>query len=288
MILARFINPQSVAAENREPAILVIGGSYGNGSPPFNDRLVAPFGGIAVGFGSYLSLGSALTRSREGPGFVINQAEAGATTFSRLWCVADQCGPAGWHGHPEQLSEALHRVAVVDPEDPSKILYYNAQYLVVSLTVDCLHSDAFGIPQSQTEPCGADEMNGYIERLLATADTALELGIRPVFTKMPEYRNLDLPMTRERFGLLWVIDEPDYNTLKNLHEQSLENKAGVLLVEAWRGFRHLGDGLHPTPATVEVAARRIMRKIRSDRYCNSNRSLQPQAKSNEVMDICRS
>ena len=66
--------------------LLVIGASYGEGKTPFNNGL-APLGGISVGFGSYLSVGQALTRAPQLPGYVINEAQGGATTFARSYCA---------------------------------------------------------------------------------------------------------------------------------------------------------------------------------------------------------
>jgi hypothetical protein len=62
--------------------LLVIGASYSEGKPPFNNG-IAPLDGSAVGFGSYLSLGEALTRNEELPGFVINEAQACLLITSR-------------------------------------------------------------------------------------------------------------------------------------------------------------------------------------------------------------
>ena len=83
----------SASSGSAEQPILVIGASFANGSTPFNDNLEAPLGGIAVGFGSYLSLGDALIRNSTVSGFVINEAQAGATTFDRESCLPEVCGP---------------------------------------------------------------------------------------------------------------------------------------------------------------------------------------------------
>ena len=253
-----------------EPALLLIGASYATGSPPFNDNLQSPLGGVAVGFGSYLSLGDALVRNHRVSSAVINEAEAGATTFSRKSCFFE-CGDAGWNGYPEQLQKALRRVAIPDPTDPARVLGYNAKYVVISLPVDCLHSEAFGIPQRETEPCGFDEMNDYIERLIGIAERVLEFGLKPVFTRMPRYGDLDLPLAREKFGLLWVINEVDYDTLRNLHTTNLREKDGILVVDAWNGFRHRGDGLHPDSNTAQIAAQRILYAIYADERCEALR-----------------
>jgi len=65
--------------------LLLVGASYAEGKTPFNNG-IAPLGGVAVGLGSYLSVGQALTRTPLLPGFVINEGQAGATTFARPYC----------------------------------------------------------------------------------------------------------------------------------------------------------------------------------------------------------
>jgi hypothetical protein len=53
--------------------LIAIGASYSEGATPFNNG-TAPLGGVAVSFGSYRSLGVALTRQSTLPGHVVNEA----------------------------------------------------------------------------------------------------------------------------------------------------------------------------------------------------------------------
>jgi hypothetical protein len=242
--------------------ILVIGASYESGKTPINDALAAPFGGIAVNFGNYLSLGDALIRTELHNGLVINEAEGGATTFDRAACLGDACLPISWQGYEKQLRKALMRVAVPDPANPQQPLAHNARYLVIGNGNDCLHADAFGIPQGQTRPCTTADVHVYIDRLVAVGRQALALGITPVYTIYPHYADLDLPLAKQLYGISWIMDEQSFTTMRDLHRHRIASELPTaILVDAWKQFAHLGDGLHPTPQTASHAARRIARAI---------------------------
>lgn len=255
------------AAQTLNPAILVIGASFENGVTPFNDNLEAPLGGISVGAGSYLSLGNALARTPLLDGFIINEAKAGATTFDRLSCnPGPGCGPAGWQGFNKQFEKALARVTIRNPADPSQVLFHNADYILIGTANDCLHSDAFGIPQSQSTRCTGEELNGYVDRLIAPGKTALSLGITPIYCPLPAYDEMDLPLMASLFGLSWILNEQEYNEMRDLISTRLKNELpGALIVNAWENYTHLGDGIHPSPKTAEQAAHRIAQAIKIDR-----------------------
>ena len=238
--------------------LLVIGASYSEGKTPFNNG-IAPLGGVSVGFGSYLSLGQALTRTEGLPGYVINEAQAGSGTFARLACApgATTCGPAGWDSYATQFQHALARVAT-----PPSFTQYNAKYVVITVSNDCLHSDAFGVPQSQAQPCSAAQMNQTADRLVALGNDALAHGITPIYDVYPSYQRLDLPLFQSLFGLAWVIGEADYNTLRTLVSTRLRAELpSALVLDIWKDFVHIGDGLHPTPETAGKAARLIAHEI---------------------------
>jgi len=234
--------------------LLVVGASYAEGKTPFNNG-VAPLGGGSVGLGSYLSLGQALTRTQPLPGYVINEAQGGAGTFARLACApgTTTCGPAGWDSYQTQFNKAIARVA-----QPPGFNTYNARYVVVTISNDCLHADAFGVPQTQSQPCSLAQMNQTVDRLVALGNDALAHGITPIFDVHPRYDRLDLPLFRSLFGLAWVIGEADYNTLRDLQRTRLKAELpNAIVLDIWKDFEHLDDGLHPTPATTRRAARVI-------------------------------
>lgn len=234
--------------------LLLIGASYAEGKTPFNNG-VAPLGGVSVGLGSYLSLGQALTRVPLLPGYVINEGQAGATTFGRAACApgAGTCGPATWDSYGGQLQKALARVAV-----PPGFSTYNARYVVILSPNDCLHADTFGVPQAATQPCSAAQLSQVADRLVAVGNQARAAGLTPIYDVMPRYRQLDLNLFRSLYGLAWVIGEADYNTLRQLTSSRIRAEVpGAIVLDIWRDFVHLGDGIHPTPETSRRAAQVI-------------------------------
>ncbi len=250
------------AEEGLGKPILVIGASLENSVTPIDDNLIGPWGGYAVNSGSYLSLGEALVRTKELNGFVINQAEAGATSFARLRCGWYGCMTLGWQGYDVQFQKALSRVAITNPQNPAQIVGYNADYIFIGFPNDCLHSGAMGIPQSQTAPCTVSELNDVIDRLKTVAENALALGITPIFDTIPQYNVLDLPYFRQRSNLIWAISEEDLDTYRDLHRTRIQNEIPeALLVDTWEGMENI-DGIHPTPESAERAAKRVAKAIR--------------------------
>jgi hypothetical protein len=239
-----------------EPAVLVIGASYANGSTPFDDALIAPLSGIGVNFGSYLSVGNALVRARQLAGFVINEGQSGATTFDRPACVFDTCGPHGWHGYMTQFGKALARVTIPDANHPGQVLGYNADHVLISIPNDCLHSEAFGIPQSESEPCDFEQLDDVISRLIEVGRVAISHGITPIFEAYPPWRKLDIGLMRSLFGFTWTIDRSSYEYLRDFYfDRVTYELPEALVVDPWIHFVHIGDGIHPSPATAMRAGR---------------------------------
>jgi hypothetical protein len=240
-----------------EPAILVIGASYSEAKTPLSSDMVSPLGGISVAFGSYLSLGHALVKDPRLPGYVINEAQAGATSFSRQGCnpVAGCIGE--WLGYDKQLEKALARITI-----PIAPPIRNARYVVITVANDCLHADAFGIPQDQSTPCDSSQMNAYIDRLLAVGQQALDAGITPIFDVYPPYSSLDMPSFQAAAGLYWIASEANYNALRDLHRTRLQGELpGAVVLDIWADFEHMGDGLHPSDKTTRKAAAMIAQYI---------------------------
>jgi hypothetical protein len=238
--------------------LLIVGASYAEGKTPFNNG-IAPLGGVSVGLGSYLSLGQALTKAPQLPGYVINEAQAGATTFARSACApgASTCGPAGWESYATQLQKALARVGV-----PPNFTTYNAKYVLIITPNDCLHADAFGIPQATSQPCSLAQLNQVADRLIAVGNQARAAGLTPIFDMMPRYNQLDLNLFRSLYGLAWVISEADYNTLRNLTSTRIKAEVpGSLVLDIWKDFASIGDGLHPTPEATRKAAHVIAKEL---------------------------
>lgn len=261
LIFLALSSSAQVKLATQELPLLVIGASYSNASTPFNGSL-APLGGVSVGFGSYLSLGNALIKDSRLSGFVINEGQAGATTFARTWCSPGSlsCGPMGWDSYQTMLDKALARVAL-----PPNFNQYNAKYVVITTPNDCLHSDAFGLPQSQTTPCTVAQLDQVADRLIAVGQSVIALGLIPIFDIPAKYQDLDLNLFKTLFGLSWVIDENSYNRLRN----NIKTKLAAALPQAkvldiWKKFTHIGDGIHPNPETAKKAARIIAQEIKQN------------------------
>jgi hypothetical protein len=239
--------------------ILVIGSSYADGRLPFDDSLQAPFGGLAVGFGSYLGEGDALVRQGM---FVVNEAQAGATSFDRAFCLASFCVNVGWQGYDKQLTKALARVTIRNPADPTQVLGYNASYVYISLANDCLHSGAAGVPQLESAPCSQAEIDAFVDRVIDVAEDAMDVGLVPIFSRYPDYDDIDLAMQAAGTGLVWYADAAQWDAIATTYETRIADELpGAILVNAWHNMEVLPDGLHPTPKSANKAAKRIREAI---------------------------
>ncbi len=232
--------------------ILVIGASLENGAPPISNDLEGLFGGAAINGGSYLSLGDALVAIGK---FVVNEAQSGATSFDRDLCGPDSCAPPAWQGYSTQLQKAIARVGGAD----------GAAYVWIGVVNDCLHSLASGEPFG-TPPYGAcsyAEVQAYIDRVIAVAGEAQAQGLTPIFGLYPDYDDLDLPLLQQATGLPFVASEQEYKLIAETWERRLRDEVPeAVIVDVWKNFEHLGDGLHPTPRTSITAALRVALAIR--------------------------
>ncbi|GAB2842385.1 hypothetical protein GCM10027277_06940 [Pseudoduganella ginsengisoli] len=242
-----------------QQALIVIGASYSEAKTPFNNG-IAPQGGRSVNQGLYLSLGAALTRDQQLPGYVINEAQAGAGTFTRFQCPpgAATCSAAVWDSYQVQLQRALPRVA-----KPAPATGYNAKYVVITIPNDCLHAGGMGVPQPTAPQCTEADMHATADRLVALGNFALTKGLTPIFTGYPKFEDLDMEKFRASSNVAWVIDEQGYNTLRNIVETRLaaDLPDGIQL-NVWKEFNHIGDGLHPDPATTRKAAHLLATHLR--------------------------
>lgn len=252
-----------VHASNKEP-ILVIGASFSTAKTPFNDGLTSPFYGIAVNNGNYLSLGAALIRNPSLSGLVINEAEVGATISGRYGCTNEVCGNGYFESYETQLDRALMRVVFLGEEEK-----YNSKYVVITITNDCFHSLSQDVPGNYSEPCDESDMMSYIDGLIAVGQKALNKGITPIFDQYPKYSDLDIPFFQEYYGYRWVIDKKSYNKLRRLHKKRLkEELPDAYVVNIWKNYSYIVDGLHPDRRTVKLAAKEIAKIINRNHVDN--------------------
>ena len=231
-----------------------------NGNTPLQQDLQGPLFGISVGAGDYVDLGMALTRFGAK---VRNEGQAGATTFSRITCNP-VCGTATWDSYSTQLQRALRRVTIFDANGPAG---FNADYVIIGLSNDCLHSDSFGMDQALTSPCSLTEQNAALDRLIAVGQEVLDLGMTPVYATYPSADDLDLPLFAQLSGLTWAMTNEQYDAFGELYASRIRQELpDAILVNAWERFAHRGDGIHPDDATSMRAAYHFLRAIYRDQH----------------------
>jgi len=252
------------AVRGSTDALIIIGSSYSNGTTRIDDNQLGSLAGLAVGSGAYLSLGDALVRERSLNGLVINEGNVGNTTFDRYSCLTYECLPFGkLLGYKSQLENALKRTAIYDLNEPGLIIEHNTRFLVIGIPNDCVHSDAFGIPQIDTLPCELDEINEIADNIIKISRYAETFDIHSIIPILPKYESLDLDLVRLGLGLQWVANEYQYNNIRDTLKFRLKKELkNATIVDIWKNFTHRGDGIHPDRKTVKKAARRISRIIR--------------------------
>lgn len=257
-------SPSFSATKDSEQSLLIIGSSYANHTTRLDDLHLGSLGGAAVGSGNYLSLGSALIRNRDLNGHVVNEAGVGSTTFDRFSCLQEACLPFGYlTGYDQQFENTLKRVAIYDPLSPQEIVGYNAKVLIISMANDCIHSDAFGIPQQDTSPCTLTEINQTINTIIRVADKAKSLGLEVIIPLMPRHKDLELDLVKQGLAFNWVANKEQYNLLRSTHKYRLKTELNdVYIINPWKKFTHRGDGIHPDRKTATRAARKIARLIK--------------------------
>ena len=73
---------------------------------------------------------------------------------------AGACSTAEFNSYETQLTRAASRVRSLSTGA------YNAEYVIITAPNDCLHSDAFGRPESETIPCDMEDMYDLADRLM--------------------------------------------------------------------------------------------------------------------------
>lgn len=241
--------------------VLFIGSSYEKGTTAIDAESIGALGGAAVGAGSYLSLGDALIKDTLPGigGLTINEAAVGSTTFDRVSCFALTCLSGGkMLGYFNQYQRTLLRVALRDPLNPVSIVGYNAKYLFIGVPNDCIHSDAFGIPQARTTPCTSVEINASVDKVIEVAKDALSRGITPIIPIHPEYVKLNLSLVQRGLGLVWVANDYQYNEMRTIYKNRVTAELPkALVVNLWADLVHRGDGIHPNLTTIKRAARKL-------------------------------
>ena len=252
--------PQNTEETPETLPLLIVGASFANGKAPFDGDLSSPLLGLSVATGQYISLGDALIRNQTHSGYVVNEAQASATTFARESCrtalYGGGCSTAQTDSYQTQVLRASSRVySLADGT-------YNADYVIVTAPNDCLHSDAFGLPESDAQQCDEEDMQDVADRMVEVGQLVLGLGMTPIFAPYPDVSNIDLELFRQSSLLEWTISPTDYQMLNNIVMTTIASDLPeALIIDYWAEYAHLGDGIHPDLATVENAADTILEGI---------------------------
>lgn len=239
-----------------KPVILAIGASLINGKIPFNNGMESPLFGASTNKGDFLDLSGALYWYQQ---IVINEAQAGATTFKRPGCNPE-CGSGYWESYETQLSRAMARV--FDPVSGN----YGAKYVIIGISNDCLHADSFGIPMSQAVQCDTAELNTVIDELVNVGQIAMSAGIKPIYNNYPDYKDWDMSLL-SNLGIPWGISKSNFNYLKTEMKKRLNNEVpGSILLDTWNVeyARIPGDPVHPDKSTSLRGALKVIEAINLD------------------------
>lgn len=96
----------------------------------------------------------------------------------------------------------------------------------------------------------------------------MDVGLVPIFSRYPDYSDIDLSIQQAATGLTWVASEGQWNTLSTTFETRIADELpGAILVDAWHNMENIGDGLHPTPKSANKAAKRIRQAIADYEGC---------------------
>jgi len=101
--------------------------------------------------------------------------------------------------------------------------------------------------------------------MLAVGQQAIDAGLVPIFDLLLTYENMELPLAAAAFGMYWIADEANYNTMRDLqHSRLISELPGAVVLDIWADFEHKGDGLHPNDITSRKAAAIITKHIKNN------------------------
>lgn len=224
-----------------KPIVGVIGASYVTSHPPVG----SPVNGVALAGGSFEGLYKKLLRNNllEAWDFSV---ETTALAGTRSYDIPG----TSYIGYLTQYNELANRTSWFF-DDVSRL-----QYLVISISNDCLHSVA----------CGAAGQNALIENVKEVVTAANSDGVHVIINGYPSWDSLNLDLTSQYFGLTNIISADEYAQLKQLHKQELSGLDGVTYIEPWEDIETI-DGLHPQDDDVRSAAKMISHAIIKNEIC---------------------
>ncbi|MER2491865.1 hypothetical protein [Catenovulum sediminis] len=124
---------------------------------------------------------------------------------------------------------------------------------------DCKHTLA-GLCPTQ-----AEVLAGPVANTLDTIAYLQSQNVKVFVVKMPSYEQLDLALTESIFSAIIpdfkTANEAQYQLIQTSYEDYIYNEDGVTVIEAWKTFEHIGDGLHPNHKSKATAAKIINKTL---------------------------
>ncbi|WP_016955101.1 hypothetical protein [Catenovulum agarivorans] len=251
LTLSTPVSAQSnIIADVNNPVIGLIGASYVDPEAAYGNTV----GLTALNGSSYRGINDFLIGEtiNDPTGLVFREkAEGGATTdgangFNSMLGQAQEL-----YEHTTMWGDGSHLKAAV-------LFQFN----------DCKHTIAGLCPTME------DVLAGPIQNTLQTIAYLQQNDVKVFVIKMPAYEDLDLVLTEEIFSQVTpgfaAASEEQYRLLQQAYEQHVYTAEGVVLIDAWNKFKHMGDGLHPDYKTRKKAAKTIVKSLKKALNKDSN------------------
>lgn len=230
-----FATPALAIDWPQTPVVGIIGSSIDTERSPF---------GMFIG-GSHNDTEGALAAQRRGPHpfAIVNEAEGGSFVDPVSQTLPDGT-VISWIGYEEQL-ERIKFGTVWNPPIGDGISRLSAVF--IGIPNDLLHTQIFSVAA----------VYAYTDKIKALVDSA---GV-PVF--IPGYppwadedgdKGLNMQKAAPIFFLQNPITKENYQILSDIHRQELSDYPGVVYVDMYDDYEHLGDYLHPNRSQDRAAA----------------------------------
>lgn len=124
---------------------------------------------------------------------------------------------------------------------------------------DCLHTLA-GLCDEQ------DVLAGPVQNVIDTVNYLQANGVKVFVTNLVKYDDFDLPLVEDVFSQIipgfQVASEAQYNLYVDIFETEVAALPGVTMIDVWKKFEHIGDGLHPNYKSHKKASKILHKAIR--------------------------
>lgn len=130
---------------------------------------------------------------------------------------------------------------------------------VITQFNDCLHTIA-GLCDEQ------DVLAGPVQNVIDTVNYLQANGVKVFVTNLVDYEDLDLPLVEATFAPIIpgfiVATEEQYRLYTDTFEAEVSALPGVTMIDVWKNFNDIGDGLHPDHKSRQKASKILHRAIR--------------------------